>query len=354
MAHVDINNYMTAPIIRITAVPRQMHQNSGLQAMFFAKHYADEVWALPATGDYIGDYRNVRFSALDTERWKSMLGVRIVRIAFMGWIAWRALFLQKEMYLVHSFTFALPLWLLRRGYCIFIHGTDRRFLNTLWGKVVARRAQAVYGIGFSADEDGVVVHELPNIFVPANSDEPAEQRYDVLFVTRNAPVKNPLYPLQLACQLGKSHRLRIAVAGVAPHELPETSQEELKALRDAGVDIAYLGRCTHDEVMHLMKSGLVLMLPSLSEGIPKAVLEAMHAGMHVVINRDLQLPVEIIDHVESVSLDDWLQISSVINVSRKNGRNMRNVDFAQRYLNNSQMALLAIYDSIYERIRAVR
>src|SRR5690606_1338002 len=105
-------------------------------AMHYARHYGDIVWALPAEGDYIGEYASVHLHPLDRSIWKGLLGVRFVRAAFLGWLFLRALFMPNRLFIVHSFIFALPLCLLGRGYYVFVHGSDRRFIETAWGRAV--------------------------------------------------------------------------------------------------------------------------------------------------------------------------------------------------------------------------
>jgi hypothetical protein len=342
---------MNSQAIRITAVPRRGHPVSGLQAMHFARHFGDHVWALPAEGEPVGDYDGVRFFMLDKTIWKQFLGVRAVRIAFFLWMSLRATLLPRKLFLVHSFVFAAPLWLLRRRYAIFIHGTDRRFLDHKWAQAVARAALGVFGVGFSVDANGVVVHEIPNIFIAKAALPPADRGYDVLFVLRNAPVKNPLFPIDLARELGRTLQLRIGVVGVAVDELPADRRVELEALHRDGIIIDYLGRQPLDVVMGLMRASRVLMLPSFSEGIPKVVLEAMSQGMSVVINRDLQLPEDILAHVHAVPLDDWEGLARLLHAQTSQSGSERNVNFARSYLERSQAVLLSVYDDIYLRFR---
>lgn len=334
--------------IRITAVPRTDHHNSGLQALFFASHYGDEVWALPAPGRYVGTYGRVRFSFIDSLLAKGAVPARIVRAFYMAEIFARVLFRSSDLFFVHSFLFALPLWLLRRRYCIFIHGSDRRFLRMRWGRSVARSAIATYGVGFGTNEGGTHVIEVPNIFIPVPSEAPPAVTQDVLFVLRNAPVKNPLYPLDLAEALGEKLGLRITVVGVAAEELSSVDKARLTNLADRGVHIKYEGRQTYEEVVKWMRTSRVLMIPSLSEGLPKALLEGMSQGMHVVINSPLVFVDEIMNRVDRLDIHDWQSISRTIERCRLHGRDEGNIHFAREYLLQSQRTLFELYDRHYE------
>lgn len=334
--------------VRITAVPRSAHPNSGLQALHFAAQYGDEVWALPAPGRYIGSYEHVQFSALDSEAVKSVLPMRVVRAAYLLLVLLRALLRRNTLFIVHSFTFAVPLWLLRKKYCIFIHGSDRRFLETSWGKPVARQATAIFGVGFGTQFDGIQVREIPNIFVPLPSDEDSERPWDVVFVLRNAAVKNPFYPLDLAKALGRELGLRIVVVGVAEDELPDERRVQLAELKARGIEIRYVGRQSYEAVVDWMRSSRVLIIPSLAEGLPKALLEGMAQGLHVVVNAPLVFSDEILARVERLDVYDWPALAKVISECRTRGRSKGNVLFAEEYLAQSRRILLDIYDRLYQ------
>jgi hypothetical protein len=338
--------------IRITAVPRADHPNSGLQAMSFAQHFGDEVWALPATGPYIGGYGNVRFFILDKAAVKRFMPIRLVRAFFFVWLALAALFSPRRLFFVHSFIFAAPLYYLRRSYCLFFHGSDHRFLSSAWGQKVAGGAIASYGVGFGLKTDLVTVHEAPNIFVPVPPQLDAGIRYDLVFVLRHAPVKNPYYPLELAEQIGRRLDLRIAVLGVSETELPPAERDRLKRLRAGGVDIAYLGRQPYEEVVRLMQAGHIIMVPSQSEGIPKVVLEGMAQGMRALASERLSFPAAIDKRVRKVALDDWETLARIVEAERSSARSAQNVEFARDYLASSQSELAARYEEVYAAHRS--
>lgn len=328
-------------------MPRAGHPNSGLQALFFAGRYGDEVWALPAPGDYVGAHQSVRFFFLDRPSLKALIPLRVIRFLYLLLLFPRVLSNPGKLFIVHSFIFALPMWLLRRKYCIFIHGSDRRFLNTGWGKSVSGNALATFGVGFGTQDRGVNVQEIPNIFVPLDADTGEQKAEDIVFVLRNAAVKNPLYPLDLAGALGEKLGLAIAVIGVDSEELPKDKQAYLEDLKKRGVRIRYVGRQTLEEVMQWMRRSRILMIPSHAEGLPKALLEGMSQGLHVVINAPLVFTGDIMARVHRVDIRDWTAVEQVIQECRSLGRNAENVRFANEYLLQSHRALMDLYDQLY-------
>lgn len=339
--------------VRITAVPRSEAPNSGLQALHFAAHYGDEVWALPAPGAYIGDYDRVSFFFLDRATLAKFIPLRVIRLAYLWWLLVQTPFRAGRLFFVHSFIFAIPLYLLRQRYCIFVHGTDRRFLDRGWARRVARGADAVFGVGFGVQSPDLNVQEVPNVFTPAPPVRQLPFDHDVLFVLRNAPVKNPLYPISLAERLGARLNLRIAVIGVGPEELPPAERERLDRLLANGQQVRYLGRQPYEEVARMMGVSRILVVPSFSEGIPKALLEGMSQGMHVVINQTLEFSPDIMARVESVDIDDWTRVARIIEDHREGDRSEANIAFAREYLTRSQDCLLTLYDDVYARHRGV-
>jgi hypothetical protein len=333
--------------IRITAVPREGHPNSGLQALYFARRYGDEVWALPAPGNHIGNHERVKISTLDRAFLKRLVPLRVLRFIYLIFLFPRALVYPGRLFIIHSFLFALPLWILRRKYCIFIHGSDRRFLKRLWGKAVARNAIGIFGIGFGMKSEGVIVREIPNIFTLAEPECDVHKSKDILFVLRNAPVKNPLYPLELAGALGEQLGLRIAVIGVDAKELPKDKQMHLHNLISRGVDICYAGRQSYESVMEWMRRSRILMIPSLSEGLPKALLEGMSQGLHVIINDPLVFTDDILARVHRVDIHDWQTVGELIKRCRLLDRNAENERFVGDYLMQSYQALIDLYDQLY-------
>ena len=333
--------------IRITAVPRACAENAGLQAMELAKHYGDEVWALPAPGAYTGHYARVRLFPLDHESIKRVVPIRAIRLAFFLWLFLVLPFEGRGVFFVHSFLFGIPLWLMRKPFWLIFHGTDRRFLSYSWARRVTRAAVAAYGVGFSCSTPTVKVDEIPNIYLPAPPTTSSKLTHDVLFVLRNAPVKNPTYPIALAEAVPATTQLRIAVVGVSVEELSLLDRSRLRRLNDRGLTVQYMGRQPFNEVIRMMGSSNVLMIPSHAEGVPKAVLEGLSQGMRVLVNAKLVLPSMIAARVTAVNLEDWCRIAEFIERSHVLPRSTEGRAFALDYLDHSRHALFSLYDRIY-------
>src|SRR5690606_9421759 len=98
----------------------------------------------------------------------------------------------------------------------------------------------------------------------------------------------------------------------------------------------------------------VFVLPSHSEGVPKALLEAMSQGMHCIIDINLALQDEIRAHATQIPLSDWSALERELARLRLEPRNRRNIEFAHCYLRSSEQALERIYEAIYSREGVLR
>ena len=102
----------------------------------------------------------------------------------------------------------------------------------------------------------------------------AKTHYDfsapILYVGRFTPQKN-LVNLVKACAALK-RELHLVGTG--------EQQEQLAAVaQDVGCRLAFLGRVPNTELARLMQGYTVFALPSLHEGLPKVLIEAMACGM---------------------------------------------------------------------------
>lgn len=335
--------------VRITAVPRPGAPNSGFHPYFFSQRRGDTIWALPGLGPYAGSYENVRIFWFDTALAKRVLPRPFLRLAALLSLFLHALVTRRQNFFVHSFIFCLPVWAAGQPYCLTIHGSDAKYLGTPLGRFLARRAQGVFGIGFEYSGGGFEVTGVPNVFdYELLNRAEAGPGYDVLFVLRDAPVKNPQYPYRLFENTPPDTSLSIAVAGLVPDFL---TGEEARAANASGTcrkRIDYLGRCSFEKVAGLMKSGRVLILPSHSEGVAKAMLEGLACGMHVVVSSRLRIPEEFSDVLIRADLEDWTAVLKVIERCKSDGFSRRNADFAASYLERA----IRVLDDTYEEVCA--
>ncbi|MCB2189665.1 MAG: glycosyltransferase family 4 protein [Deltaproteobacteria bacterium] len=147
---------------------------------------------------------------------------------------------------------------------------DRVVLTTAG---MAARAQAAYDL--APDK----VRVIPNfvdigLFAPeAGEAATAAARPLVGFVGRLAPQKNLGLLFRAAAGLGAG----VLVAGSGPQEA------ELRELAGRlGLAVEFLGNLPHEELPGVLARCAVYAQPSLYEGHPKALLEAMAAGLAVV------------------------------------------------------------------------
>jgi glycosyltransferase involved in cell wall biosynthesis len=112
---------------------------------------------------------------------------------------------------------------------------------------------------------------------PAHWNAPIKQ---ILFVGRLDPVKRPLLLVRIARELAALRKIRdfrFVVAGDGPEA------DRLRAsVRRAGLEAVFEFRWHVDDVAPLFAASDVIVLPSQSEGVPLAVLEALACSRPVV------------------------------------------------------------------------
>jgi glycosyltransferase involved in cell wall biosynthesis len=114
---------------------------------------------------------------------------------------------------------------------------------------------------------------------------PAERLPDgapptVLFVGRLSTEKDPITLLRAAYHLQQAGMpVRLALVGDGP-----LRKQVIQQGQQLGVDIHFYGTVSHDQLPELLRGGRAFVLPSFSEGHPKALLEAMACGLPVVVS----------------------------------------------------------------------
>lgn len=126
------------------------------------------------------------------------------------------------------------------------------------------------------------VHLIPN-GVNLRQFYPAEQLPagppTVAFLGRLSPEKNPMALPAAAHRLQPEMRIRLVFIGDGPLRTPLAQQAER-----LGVDAHFHGTVSHDRLPDLLRGANAFVLPSYSEGHPKALLEAMACGLPVVVS----------------------------------------------------------------------
>ncbi|MCB2189062.1 MAG: glycosyltransferase [Deltaproteobacteria bacterium] len=106
----------------------------------------------------------------------------------------------------------------------------------------------------------------------------APEEWVFLFVGRLSPIKDLPSLLAAAAELareGRAHRLVVAGGG---EELPRLREQA----RQQGLEASTLFLGERNDIPALLAAADALVLPSLSEGISMAILEAMAAGLPVI------------------------------------------------------------------------
>jgi glycosyltransferase involved in cell wall biosynthesis len=136
------------------------------------------------------------------------------------------------------------------------------------------------GAHVAARVGGAKVHLIPNgvdttLFTRTSRDERRSKR--VLYVGRLSPEKNLGAVVDAAAKLADRFELKLAFIGSG------ASRPDLEAAaRRLGVDAEFVPVVEHRRIPVYLADADVFVLPSLTEGHPKALLEAMCAGVPCV------------------------------------------------------------------------
>ena len=329
-------------IVRISSVPREGYPNSGLLSNFFNDTNNDIVWAIPSKAKALDGNNNTVFSFLETTLLVKLLPIRLIRLFFLVEVLIRMLFSRKKnAYFIHSFIYSIPAFIANKSFVIFFHGTDNRYLKYSIFRLIVKKSYKAYGIGFGGEFGKCQVTQTKNIINPIVVTPLQPKERTIVFVLRNQKVKNPFYPLRLAEHLEPDLNANIKVVGVSEEELSSFDRDRYFDLNQKGIDISYLGRLNYKKLIDIMNRSSVFILPSFSEGIPKALIESMNLGLNVLINEDLNLPKEIYEASDKFSLDDFHNTALKIKNLLSRGFNEANLEFAQNYLEKSNEELHA-------------
>lgn len=152
---------------------------------------------------------------------------------------------------------------------------ERRFFRVADAVVVTAPAMRDYAIDvhdLHADKVTVIPNYVDVDAFPATRLEESDGR-TIVFVGRLVPEKNVADLIVAAANLD----LRLIVIGDGPEK------GSLQAQATAtGAEVEFTGTLAHSAVMERLRTATLFALPSLWEGQPKALLEAMALGLPVV------------------------------------------------------------------------
>lgn len=181
-------------------------------------------------------------------------------------------------------------------------GVERRFrwlkapLQILLGRLTARSADLVLAPSAATaaelrrDYRVRDVAVVPNVTggLEVQAADPGEPPGYLLFVGR-LRIRKGLEVLLEALRRTRERypRVRLVIAGDGEHRLALEGSARRLALDPA---VRFLGRCDAGQVRGLLQGALALVVPSIYEGMPLVVLEAMESGVPVVASRVSGIP----------------------------------------------------------------
>ena len=316
---------------RVTAIPRSKSPGAAYHPMYFAKKYGDEVLPIPGHGKSIVDC-NVSCS----ERVFNNQSLRFIKVAFMIELLLIALSKngrRRDIY-VHSFWYVFPFILVGLKPTLIIHGSDFKSLSRpILGRFVKNNTKNIFVVGKQKFCKKVGVTSIPNIFKSdiSTPSKEIERNIDFLFILRNAEVKNPKFPDRLFDSLNQDENVTISVIGI---------EGENRTVN--GNTITFEGVIGTSDVQKFLLRSKVFVLPSLHEGIPKVVFEAMSNGCSIVANKGLELPIEVHSSVTFICCESKVHIERFLSTLDVES-SLENRKTAERYLRESETILEKIY-----------
>jgi glycosyltransferase involved in cell wall biosynthesis len=251
------------------------------------------------------------------EKGFSIHRIPLVRIRILGaFFFWYAVFrairkIDPDIVHVQSLVSGMPALfakkLLRIPYVVWGQGSDvylpkgfikwtSRMVMKNAGSAIAltqdmkRAMQDICDRDVAIVPNGISLAEVPD--GPGVRDE-ADQEKRVLYVGRLSPVKGIQYLIRAMKQVHDAiPEARLIIIGDG------REREMLKALAgELGIEhsVEFSGEVPHGQVLSLMQQADVFVLPSLSEGFPMVIVEALACGLPVVASRVGGLPEIITD-----------------------------------------------------------
>lgn len=333
--------------IRVTSVPRQNSPNAGFHPLSISENTNEIIFVIPGRDTPLLVNNRCKYFLVERLRLVSFLSLRACRLISLIELFLYSIWHRKSEFIVHSFVYSIPLYFSKAKYMIVSHGSDRVYFEYPILSPIVKAAKRIGGVGFSFEVDGAVVEEIPNVFRDFGpSLAVKDYLYDVIFILREADVKNPTYPLKLFRETA-GENLRIAVVGLSKSFLCNEDLEYILSERTDDRKIDYLGKLSQGEVKVLLQRSYVFVCPSKREGVAKALLEALSCGAHAVVSSKLELPDPFLDFVHRTNIADSAGVLKLVSELKLAGVNNAGVRFSKSYLYASRQQLMAFYNSYW-------
>ena len=332
--------------IRITNVPRTVSPNSGYHPFLIGSMLKNMILVIPSNGNILNKSKQIHQFITDKSIIKKIFPIRILRIITLLLIFLKLFKLKRQVITVHSFIFGLPVLLSGHILNIVIHGSDKRHIRSTFGKMIGVRARCIMGVGLSFQSDGMEVEEIPNIIDLSLHNKIKNKarkiKHDIIFVIRNSTVKNPSYPFNLYQNLSLNYKLNISVVGINEEESLKINNN-LQTKKDHS--IKYFGVLPYSEVVEMLYESQIFILPSHSEGISKAMLEAISCGCEIICNDSIKIPEYLKTFVKPVDIYNWDNINKLL-LDRIKKKAKKNFAEIEKINNSSILFLLKKYRKI--------
>lgn len=242
----------------------------------------------------------------------------------------------------------LERWILaRRKVAKAVHGALFERPLVRGGHVHALCTAEFEAIGRYAPQTTERMFVLPNGTSIVPTGRAHRERSGVLYLGRLHPKKQVL---ELARAWARSarlapHMLTIAGWGDAGYEAA------IRAVAEASVNIRFVGALYGDEKARAFEAAQAFVLPSLSEGLPMSVLEALQHGCLPVITDQCNLPELFADGAARRITADFSDLERVVSAALAEGEPQGQATFLRAYARRYRWSEIA--GAMIERYREI-